>query len=50
MPGWNQEDYERLNTLLSTPFARFTTEMIQLAAFCFGAAWLLAIILIAVGK
>jgi len=39
-------DYEHLETLLSTHFAKFSVQMIELASVCLGLVMVLAIIVV----
>jgi hypothetical protein len=41
-----QPDYEQLDTLLSTHFAKFSVQMIELASICLGVVMVLAIIVV----
>ena len=46
MQSLNEEDLKRLDSLLSMRFAKFSIQMIELAAFCLGGAMVLAIIVV----
>jgi len=46
MQSLNEHDYKHLESLLSTQFAKFSIQMIELAAFCLGGAMVLAIIVV----
>jgi hypothetical protein len=42
-----EQEYARLDSLLRLHFARFSTEIIGLAALCLGAAMVLSLIVVA---
>jgi len=41
-----EKDYRRLDQLLRTHFAKFSTEMIWLASICLGTTMMLAILIV----